>query len=150
MNLKQLRSRVRAHARDFNNSIFRQEDIDAFLNEGIDRIIQIMPQLNNIPYLDTEEDVVAIIPREYAHLLASYAVSRLYAQDERHYEAGTFMNEFETKFDELMKKVENGEIELTDPSTGETITFDLPTDYVQDTYFERHAYDDDDFVLEEG
>lgn len=147
MNLKNLRSKVRAHARDFNSTIFRQEDIDMFLNEGIDRVIQVLPQLNNIPYLEMEDDIVQIIPREYVNLLASYSVSRLFMQDERHYEATTFMNEFELKLAEFKERVENGELELTDPSTGEPIEQYYPEDYVTNNYFYPiKASDKDDGV----
>src|SRR5690606_8327107 len=118
MNLKSISAKVRAHARDFNNTIFRQEDIVMFANEAIDRFIQVLPQLNNIPYLENDEDIVQIIPREYVHVLSTYAVARLFMQDERHYEATTFMNEFELKLAEFKEKVENGEIVLTDPETG--------------------------------
>lgn len=135
MNHAQLRLKVRSLARDFNNTIFRQEDITMFLNEGIDRFIQVIPELNNIPYLDADDDLVNIIPREYVHLLASYAVSRLFSQDERHYEATTFMNEYEAKLDEFKQKVENEEITLVDPDTGEQINKVYDVDYVNDTYF---------------
>lgn len=134
-NLKTLRDRVRVHGRDFNNTIFRTSDIDLFINEGIDRIIQIMPQLSNIPYLVSNDDIVQIIPREYAHMLSVYSVSRLMAQDERHYEATAFMNEFETKLAELFEKVANGDVVLTDPETGKPIDISLPTDHVVDNYF---------------
>lgn len=137
MNLKNLRIKVRAHARDFNNTIFRTQDIDLFLNEGIDRIIQVIPQLVNMSYLENEDDMVEIIPREYSHMLATYATSRLFGQDERHYEATTFMNEFELKLNEFKEKVQNGEVILLDPITGENLETDLPMDYVSDVYFAR-------------
>lgn len=148
MNLKSLRLKVRSLARDFNNSIFRQEDIDMFLNEGIDRFIQVLPELSNIPYLVSENDIVQIIPREYVNLLASYSVSRLFMQDERHYEATTFMNEFELKLDEFRQKVENGEIELVDPTTGEPIEKIYPEDYVTDNYFYKTGKTDSDDGVE--
>ena len=135
MRLDTLRSTVRAHARDFNGTIFRADDIKLFLNEGIDRVIQVMPQLESMSYLELDEDMVTIIPREYVHLLANYAVARLMMQDERHYEATTFMNEFEVKLNEFKEKVDNGEIELFDPETGDSLVVDVPTDYVTDTYF---------------
>lgn len=135
MNHANLRTKVRAHARDFNGTIFRQEDITLFLNEGIDRMIQIMPQLSNMTYLVEDEDLVTIIPKEYSHLLANYCIARLMNQDERHYEATTFMNEFEIKFAEFKEKVENGEIELLDPITGDSLASTLPVDYVTNAYF---------------
>jgi len=127
--------KVRAHARDFNDTIFRKEDITMFLNEAIDRIIQVLPALNNMPYLVSENDIVEYIPREYVHLLANYSVARLYSQDERHYEATTFMNEFELKLAELKEKIENGEVEIIDPHTGDVLDTSIAIDYVTDNYF---------------
>lgn len=137
MNLKSLHETVRSHVRDFNDTILRKSDITLFINEAIDRVIQVLPQLENIPYLENDEDVVELIPREYIHLLASYATARLMAQDERHYEAGTFMNEFEHKLVDLKEKVDNGEVVIIDPDTGEPLLPEYNTEYVANTYFSR-------------
>lgn len=144
-----LRNKVRVHGRDFNNTIFRTEDITLYLNEAIDRVIQIMPQLSNIPYLDGDNDIVQVIPREYTHLVANYAAARLFAQDERHYEATTFMNEFELKLAEFKEKVDNGDIVLTDPDTGQELLPDTRTDTVVNVYYRtkgKNAYDYDEGV----
>lgn len=144
-----LRKKVRSLARDFNETIFRQTDITLFLNEGIDRFVQVLPELSNIPYLVADEDAVEIIPREYVHLLCNYCVSRLFSQDERHYEASTFMNEFEVKLSEFHEKVLNGEIILIDPASGEQIETNLPVDYVVDNYyFGTGEFDSED--IDEG
>lgn len=130
--------KVRAHARDFNDTIFRKEDITLFLNEAIDRVIQVLPAFNNMAYLVDDDDFVSYLPREYTHLLSTYSVARLYSQDERHYEASTFMNEFELKLDELKERIENGEIEIIDPDTGVPLDTSIATDYVVDKYFSKH------------
>jgi len=134
MNLRDLSLKVRVHARDFNHTIFRQSDITMFLNEGIDRFAQVFPELLEIPYFAFETDVVQIIPKKYAHLLANYAVSRLFAQDERQYEATTQMNEFEIKLNELKSQVESGEVVFLD-SAGVAISNSTAFDYVTDVYF---------------
>lgn len=135
MNLKMLHQKVRAHGRDFNDTIFRREDITMFINEGIDRFIQVLPHLQNINYLEFDEDVPNLIPKEYVHLLANYAVARLFAQDEQEYKATVMMNEFELKLEEFKEKVENGEVEIIDPDTGDLLDVSLEVDYVDDTYF---------------
>lgn len=136
-----LTKRVRSFTRDFSNSIFREEDIIDFLNEGIERFQQVIPQLEGLQYLDSNDSVPTMIPPRYQHLLAVYATSRCFNQDERHYQASTYMNEFETKLDELKGKVESGEVEIIDPDTGEPVVVDIPPDYVNDTYFmNRHGY----------
>lgn len=135
MNLLQLEKRVRAHARDFNSTIFRKTDIVTFINEAIDRFAQVIPELSDVPHLVTDSDEVKIIPKAYVHLLANYATARLFSQDERHYEATVLMNEFELKIDEFHSKIEDGTITLIDPSTGESIDSIGKEDYVTDNYF---------------
>lgn len=127
--------RVRALTRDFSNSIFREEDIVAFINEGIERFQQIVPELENLPYLNDNEDVPTMIPTRYHHLLAVYSTSRCFGQDERHYQASTYMNEFEQKLDELKAKIEGGEVEIIDPETGLPIVVENEPDYVKNNYY---------------
>lgn len=149
MDLKSLVAKVRRHARDFNETIFRKEDIVDFINEAIDRIIQVIPQLQNMSYLLHDDDVVGLLPREYVHLLANYSVARLFSQDERHYEATTFMNEFEVKLAEFQERLSNGEIEIIDPVTGEPIDNNIPVDYVRNDYFfNRRSLNDIDKGVE--
>lgn len=113
--------RVRSLTRDFSNSIFREQDIVDFINEGINRFKQIIPELKGEPKLLTQQQEVKLIPEEYQHLLAVYSTSRCFNQDERHYQATTYMNEFEVKLDELKQAVDNGDIVITNPDTGEAI-----------------------------
>lgn len=132
--------RVRALTRDFSNSIFREEDVIDFINEGIERFQQVVPQLEGLPYLLSNDSEPTMIPSRYQHLLAVYATSRCFNQDERHYQASTYMNEFETKLDEMKSKIEAGEVEIIDPETGEPVIVEHAPDYVTDTYFaNRHG-----------
>lgn len=126
----ELIQRVRAYTRDLTNSIFREDDIVAFINEGINRFKQIIPELKSVPKLLTQNQEPIPIPEEYQHLLSVYGASRCFAQDERHYQATTLMNEFEIKLEELRQGIENGSIVLIDPSTGEEIVTDNVIDYV--------------------
>lgn len=114
--------RVRSLTRDFSNSIFREQDIIDFLNEGINRAKQIIPELKKEERLLTNQQELLYIPEEYRHLIAVYATARCFGQDEGHYQATTFMNEFEIKMDELRDKILNGDIIIVDPDTGEEIT----------------------------
>lgn len=134
MNLRDLEKRVRAHARDFNSTIFRKTDIVMFVNEGIERFIQELPELADIPPLITDIDEVKYIPKPYLHLLANYATSRLFSQDERHYEATTLMNEFEMKLSDFVSRVNEGRITLVDEN-GEKLASVENDDYVSDNYF---------------
>ena len=126
----ELISRVRTLTRDFSNSIFREQDIIDFINEGINRFKQVMPVFKITPKLLVAEQEPKPIPEEYQHLLAVYSASRCFGQDERHYQATTLMNEFEAKLYELKQGFENGDIEIIDPITGLPMNIDNVIDYV--------------------
>lgn len=134
MNRLDLAQRSRSLVRDLSNSFFRDVDITNYLNEGIDRIAQIIPELENMPYLNHHTQEVTYLPKKWQHLLAIYCASRLCAQDERHYQAGTFMNEFETKLDKLASDVISGDIEILDEE-GNPVDITRKPVYVRNRYF---------------
>ena len=121
--------RVRSLTRDLTNSIFREQDIIDFLNEGIDRLKQGVPQLQGMKYLLDGQQEPNLLPKEFHHLLSVYATARCFSQDERHYQATTFMNEFEVKFEEFISKIESGEIKIVDDD-GFKVTTKHDVDYV--------------------
>jgi len=129
MNRLKIIQRVRSMTRDFTESIFRREDIHLWLNEGIDRFAQIIPQLQGLEHLLSDSAEPTLIPERYRHLLAVYAASRCFGQDERHYQASTYMNEFEVKLDELKTAIENGEVVIVDED-GNPITDEYKVEYV--------------------
>lgn len=130
MNRLELISRVRANTRDFSNSIFREQDIIDYINEGINRIKQIVPELSGMVLLTTNTQSPIMLPDMYHHLLSVYASARCYAQDERHYQATTLMNEFEVKLDEMHQRVESGQIKIIDPVTNAPVVTENDVDYV--------------------
>ena len=87
MNRADLVKRVRIITRDLTESIFRENDIVDFINEGIERFAQVIPEMESIKTLSTATSNVTLIPRAYQHLLDVYDASRCFAQDERHYQA---------------------------------------------------------------
>lgn len=129
MNRVELSKRVRSYTRDLNNATFREEDILNYLNEGIERIIQVIPELSDMPYLEKGTDKPLYLPPSYHHLLALYSASRCFYQDERHYQAGNMMNEFEAKLDKLRMSINNGEIKLVD-AEGVVKEFEYDNEYV--------------------
>lgn len=137
MNRTDLSLRVRSLLRDLTNSFFREVDINNYLNEGIERVQQIIPELRMMQPLGNAMDEVKYMPRPYQHLLAVYCSARLCTQDERHYQAGVFMNEFETKLEELKTGIQIGEIDVIDPETGLPIIFPGKHEYVVNKYFNR-------------
>lgn len=122
--------RVRSITRDLSNSIFREQDITAFINEGIDRFKQYIPEFSNMDYLYENTSTPTHLPSQYHHLLAVYCCSRCFSQDERHYQATTMMNEFETKLEELKAAIDGGSVVIIDPETGESVSTEYATDLV--------------------
>lgn len=122
--------RVRSLTRDFSNSIFREQDIVDFINEGIDRMKQSIVEFKDIPMLLAPQQEVILIPEPYQHLLALYSTSRCYSQDEGHYQATNYMNEFEIKLDELKIGIYSGDIKIVDSDGKEVIGSNDGVEYV--------------------
>jgi hypothetical protein len=146
VNKGQLIKRVRSLTRDFSNSIFREEDIIMYLEEGIDRLKQVVGELEGMEYLEDLSDVPALLPSPYHPLLSAYATSRCFGQDERHYQATTFMNEFETKLGELKEAIESGRIVIKD-SEGKEVTGSNPVDYVTVEYYDTRKEGETEEVI---
>ena len=129
MTLLQIIQRVRSITRDLTNSIFREQDIRDFINEGVNRFQQVVPELRGMPQLVALQEKVKVLPKPYHHLLSVYATARCFAQDERHYQATTYMNEFEVKLEELKSAIEAGDVIIVDEN-GDEIVADTRVDYV--------------------
>jgi hypothetical protein len=145
-------ARVRSITRDLSSSIFREIDITDYINEGIDRIKMVVPEMAGMLWLYGSSDEPILLPQQYHHLLALYSSSRCFGQDERHYQSSNYMNEFEQKLDEMKMKIESGELIIIDPATG--IKLVLNTDYaidfvVTNNYFASRSghIDYDGYVL---
>lgn len=136
MNRLELVGRVRSLTRDLSNAIFREVDIVDYINEGIDRIKQLVPEYTQMPNLTSNTSEPTMLPAHYHHLLAVYCASRCFAQDERAYQASTLMNEFEQKLDELKQSIEDGRVEVLDPITGLPVESVYTAGYVLENYFE--------------
>lgn len=138
MNLIELMNKVRRYTRDTTGSLFASEDIQDFLNEGIDRI-RAIPELRNMVKLQTNTDEVNLLPDEYQYFIALYGASRCFTQDEQHYQAEQFMSEFESKLFSLEKDIGSGKIEIKDPN-GNTIVDTSRFDAVENVYFDSEVY----------
>ena len=99
----------------------------------------LIPELRGMNYLYNSSDEIILLPEEYHHLIAVYVASRLCTQDERFYQAGTFMNEFETKLLDLKSAHDAGEVEFIDPITGEPVNAIKHPDNVRDVYYFNHV-----------
>lgn len=143
MNLTQLTARVRSLVRDLSGNTFRTPDIYNFINEGIDRCIQVIPEFNGMAYLLEELDVPTFLPSHYHHLLAVYGAARCQEQDERFHQATKLMNEFELKLDALKADVLDGTQPITD-ADGNIVDLVGVEDYVRNVYFEPRYNDEED------
>lgn len=133
MTLKMLIDRVRQYTRDTTGSLFTQEDIVAFINEGIDRTKR-YKHFKNMEYLSSLSDEPKHLPGEYHHLLSIYAASRCYTQDEQVYLAQQFMNEYEFKTQEVELLINDGELLIE----GYDDKNDKPFDSIKDVYFTKY------------
>jgi hypothetical protein len=145
MTLNDLILRVRSYTRDTSGSIFAKIDVVGFINEGIDRI-KVIPQLTTLTYLNALTDTTTILPEQYHYLLAVYSASRCMFQDEQDGRAGTLMNEFETKMEELRSKIDNGEIIIKDID-GNAIVITTEMDYIMNEYFDVDV-SDEEYIVE--
>ena len=130
MNLKELINRVRQYTRDITGSLFTQEDIIAFINEGIDRTKR-YKYFKGMVYLENLSDVPILLPSEYHHLLAIYGASRCFTQYAQHAIAQQFMNEYEFKTQEVELLIEDGDLEIDGYDKDSNKEFDT----VKNVYF---------------
>lgn len=133
MNLETITTNARRHLNDKEGSIFSKDDLEYFINEGLDRFRSVVYFADEVT-LTTLDQSPIYIPEQYHYILSLFASSRAFGQDEREYKATQFMNEFEIKLEELIQKIESGEITVTD-SEGEEVTADYEEDYVTNVYF---------------
>lgn len=111
MTLKNLIDRIRAYTRDTTGSLFTQDDIIAFINEGIDRTRR-YKSFRDMEHLISLSDEPKYLPSQYHHLLAIYGASRCFTQDEQTYLAEQFMNEYEYKTQEVELLINSGELSI--------------------------------------
>ena len=141
MTLQELINRTRTYTRDFTGSIYREVDILIFMEEAYNRFA-IIPEFSNLVYDGIKANPVPLIPYRYQHLLPIYASSRCFFQDEQDYRAGTLMNEFETKLEELKSLIESGDIIIKD-ADGIAVVNSLANGYVVNEYFDATISDED-------
>ena len=139
MTLIELISRVRSYTRDTTETLFDVDDIKDFINEGIDRLRSIK-QLEGMSYLKNDGDIPKLLPPRYHYLLAVYAVCRCYSQDEQHYLAQTYADEFNSIYDLLEFGIREGTITITNDD-GSPITDEIKHEVVDDVYFKKYYND---------
>lgn len=137
MNLQELRDRSRQYLRDTREKRFSDEELDSYLNEGVDRL-RSYSALRDMPYLSEGVDV-EVLPYEYHYILALYASARCFGVDNDFYQKQEKRNEFENMMMELIAKLESGEVEIGTVFVG--------NEYVIDSYHGRASSDEDDVIM---
>ena len=135
MTFKELIDRVHNYTNDTTGTLFPSTMVKGFINEAIDRLKQIK-ELEGMSYLASDTDVPDLLPNYYHYLLSVYGASRCFSQDEQHYQAQTYMDEFSNLKTILELGIKDGSIIITDNS-GEAISNTYEFDYVVDVYFKR-------------
>lgn len=133
MTFKELIDRVHNYTNDTTGTLFPSSIVKGFVNEAIDKLKQIK-ELEGMSYLASDSDVPKLIPSYYHYILSVYGASRCFSQDEQHYQAQTYMDEFLNSFSILELGIKEGNIIITD-ELGNLVTGVNDFDYVTDVYF---------------
>lgn len=134
MTFNDLISRIRSYTRDTTGTLFSLSDLQDFINEGIDKLKQIN-SLENMKYLKDNQDVPNLLPPQYHYSLAVYGASRCFSQDEQHYLAQVFAEEFNGLYDLIDLGIKEGTIVISDDN-GNQINDSNIFDGITNVYFE--------------
>ena len=145
MELTTLRTRTRRYVRDTAAKRFSTEEIDAYLNEGVDRL-RSYSVFANMPYLNVV-DPITYLPEQYHYILTLYAASRCFGVDNDFYQEQQKRNEFENAFADLVVRIESGDISILN-GDNEAVDPSYQKDYVVDEYFNNTTSDDEEGVIE--
>ena len=135
MTLNELITRVRSYTRDNTGTLFTASDVKSFINESIDRYKQIN-EFKGMKHLNSDSDEPILLPSMYHYSLALYSASRCFSQDEQHYLAQNYMDEFEGLYNLLQVLIKDGSLVITDEE-GNSINSSIDFDGVTDVYFRR-------------
>lgn len=138
MNLTDLITRTRYYVRDINSKRFPSDEIELYINEGIERL-RSYQAFADMGYPTATEDV-SYLPTEYHYILALFAASRCFGVDNDFYQEQQKRNEFENAFVELITKIENEDVFV------KTITWN--EEYVDDQYFGGSTTNEEDALIE--
>ena len=134
MTFQELINLTKVYTRDTDSRIFTDVDIRMFINQGIDRIKQ-YNVFESMEYLSNLSDIPKLLPSMYHYILALFSASRLFDTDERFYEGTEKRNEFEQVFADVVDRIENGSLIITDESGSVIDNTTNVIDHVVDVYF---------------
>ena len=84
--------------------------------------------------MSNDSDVIVLLPSQYHYMTAVYGASRCFSQDEQHYQAQTYMDEFMGLFSLVELGIKEGTISIYDEN-GQIIRDTHEPDSVENVYF---------------
>ncbi|MDD3414886.1 MAG: hypothetical protein PHY47_12910 [Lachnospiraceae bacterium] len=136
---------TRRHLNDSTESVWTDNDISEFINEGLMIIKATIPEY----FTDLEEAIsktdIIIIDNLYKKLPCLFAAARCFEQDEQNYRAVQKMNEFESRKMDMETYIRNSkeyEDKINDPNNP---YHNEDVEYVKDVY--SYSTIKDDIVL---
>lgn len=139
MTVNELISKTQSYARSKTGGTFNSITILGFLNEAIDQLKSNIV-FNNMPYI-TVNTAVYFVPSSYHYILALYAASRCFEMDERFFEGTQKRNEFEFKLEELISRINMGDLIIYNELGAVVTDRTNVIDYVVDDYFNTTSTD---------
>jgi hypothetical protein len=147
--MEQAVARTRRYLKDVTTSVWSDEEIIDFVNEGILIIKRSIPEY----FYDLTEIFVKtetiVLDDEYKFLPCIFAASRCFEQDEQHYRAVQRRNEFESMLGDMKEEIINSyKYEEKVAKSDNPYATKLEMDYVVDVYFNNNSSEDEILPLE--
>jgi hypothetical protein len=142
--MEQAIKRTRRYLKDMTTSVWSDEEIIDFVNEGILIVKRSIPEY----FYDLVEVFVKtetiVLDDEYKFLPCIFAASRCFEQDEQHYRAVQRRNEFESMLGDMKEEIINSyKYEEKVAQSDNPYADKLEMDYVVDVYFNNNSSEDE-------
>lgn len=137
-------TKTRRYLKDSSESVWTNNDIKDFINEGMLLIKRTIPEYF-YDLVEVYDDAVIIqLEAYYKDMPCIYAASRCFEQDEQHYRATQKRNEFESQLEDMDSQI-RGSIEYSDKIANPLNPyFDrMEMDYVRDVYYTNNLETDE-------
>jgi len=137
-------ARTRRYLKDSSTSVWSNEEITDFINEGIRTIRRKIPEyFYDLDEVFVNTDIINL-DGEYKELPCIYAASRCSEQDEQHYRAVQKRNEFEAALEEMEAQIRNSyKYEEKVAASDNPYANNLAMDYVVDVYYNNNSFEDE-------
>lgn len=137
-------ARTRRYLKDQTTSVWSDEEIMDFINEGISAVKRKIPEyFYDLLEIFIKADTINL-DGEYKTLPCIFAASRCFEQDEQHYRAVQRRNEFESLLEEMDSQIRDSyKYEEKVAASDNPYATNLDMDYVVDVYFDYESLEDE-------